>query len=319
MTTPLRIVTRATELAQRRARGVRTMLEERGVAAEVQAIRTTGDRHFEEPFQPISARDLFTREVDAALLRGKADIAVHAVPDLPTERAQGLAIAAVLPRDDPRDVLVLNELFEATSLAELPRGTRLGTPSMRCRGLLASQYPDIEVVQLRGDLPTRLRKVDDGQVHATIVSAAALHHLDVSQRIAAFLEGPDWLPAPGQGAIALIARSDEAETIALVRELHDARTMRHIAAERALLAALEGGLQSPVSALVVDDGHGEQTLHAIIVDPQGRQLLRGHLPLDDSNPELIGVRLANELRNRGASRILDAVRGAARVPTPQPD
>jgi len=318
MTIPLRIVTRATELAQRRARVVRAMLEERGVTADIQSIRTTGERHFEEPFQPISARDLFTREIDAAVLRGKADVAVHAVPDLPGETARGLAIVAMLARDDPRDVLVLNELLEGTSLAELPRGTRLGTPSMRCRGLLASMYPDIEVVQLRGDLPTRLRKVDEGQVHATIVSAAALHRLDVSQRIAGYLEAPDWLPAPGQGGIALIARADDAETIARIRELEDSRAARDIAAERALLAALEGGLQSPVSALVVENG-GQRTLHAIIVDPQGRQLLRGHLPLEDGTPELIGVRLANELRSRGASRILDAVRGAARVPTPQPD
>ena len=294
------------------------MLAERGRTSELVPLKTEGDKHFDEPSLASSARSLFTAELDAALLKRKADVAVHAYPDVPGETTPGLRVAAVLPREDPRDVLVLNELLEGTSLAELPRGTRLGTSSMRCRGLLAAGYPEIEVVQLRGDLPTRLRKVDEGQVHATIVSAAALHRLEVSQRIAAYLEAPDWLPVPAQGAIVVIAREDDAASAAAAADLHDPRTALDVAAERALLSSLEGGLQSPVSALVLARD-GARVLHAVIVDPQGRHLLRGHAELHDDDAELVGVRLANELRSRGASRILDAVRGAARVATPQPD
>lgn len=294
------------------------MLAAREIAAELVTLKTAGDKHTEDHFQPTSARTLFTHELEMALLKNKADVAVHAFPDVTTDATPGLVLPAVLPRDDPRDVLVLNSLFEGTSLADLPRGTRVGTSSLRCRGLLAAMYPDLDVVHLRGDLPTRLRKVDDGQVHATIVSAAALHRLDISQRIAGYLESPQWLPVPAQGAIVLQAREDDSDTCALAASFNDGRAAIDTAAERALLAALEGGLQSPVSALVLESGSG-RVLHGAIVDPEGRHLLRGELNVDDAHPGLIGVRLANDLRNGGASRILDAVRGAARCPTPQPD
>jgi len=318
MSDVLRIATRASELALRRARSVQAMLSAQQIDSELVALKTAGDKHFDEPFQPASARALFTLELETALLKKKADVAVHAYPDVSTDPTPGLAVAAVLAREDPRDVLVLNRLLEATSLADLPRGTRIGTSSVRCRGLLAAEFPELEVVHLRGDLPTRLRKVDDGQVHATIVSAAALHRLDASQRIAAYLEAPEWLPAPAQGAIALQVRQSDNATTALIAPLTDSRSATDTAAERAFLASLEGGLQSPVSALVVASGDA-RVLHGIIVDPQGRQLLRGEHELDNEEPELVGVRLANELRGQGASRILDAVRGAARLPTPQPD
>lgn len=318
MTRALRIATRGSELALRRARLVQAMLAARQMESELVTFRTSGDKHVEEPFLPTSTRTLFTHELESALLRKKADVAVHAFPDLSTDPTPGLALCAVLPRDDPRDVLVLNALFEATSLGELPRGTRVGTSSLRCRGLLAAMFPDLEVVHLRGDLPTRLRKVDDGQVHATIVSAAALHRLDISQRIAGYLEAPQWLPAPAQGATVMQARADDEEVMIAMAPLTDARAAIDTAAERALLASLEGGVQSPVSALVAPAASG-RVLHGVIVDPEGRHLLRGELALDDGQPELTGVRLANDLRGQGASRILDAVRGAARVPTPQPD
>lgn len=318
MSGPLRIATRASELALRRARSAQAMLAAQQIECEIVPIRTAGDKHFEEPFQPTSARTLFTHELETALLRKKADVAIHAYPDLSTDPAPGLTVAAILPREDPRDALVLNSVLEGTSLGELPRGTRIGTSSLRCRGMLAAMFPDLEVVHLRGDLPTRLRKVDDGQVHATIVSAAALHRLDVPQRIAGYLDAPNWLPAPAQGVTVLQVRDGDEDTAAAVASLSDPRTAIDAAAERALLASLEGGLQSPVSAVVVSRD-ASLTLHAIIVDAEGRHLLRGALELDEQQPELTGVRLANELRGSGASRILDAVRGAMRMPSPQPD
>jgi hydroxymethylbilane synthase len=314
----LRIATRASELALRRARAVQAMLSALHIESELVSLRTAGDKHHDEPVSPASANTAFTRELESALAKNRADIAVHSYPDVEAAPTPGLTIAAVLPRDDPRDVLVLNELIEATSLAELPRGTRIGSSSVRCRSLLRALFPDLDVVHLRGDLPTRLRKVDDGQVHATIVPAAALHRLAISQRIAAYLESPDWLPAPAQGAVVIQIREDDATTRALSEHLNDAPARVDTAAERACLAALEGGVQSPIGALVVADGD-RRVLHGVIADLQGRQVLRAELPMDDSQPELVGVRLANELRARGASRILDALRGADRVPPPQPD
>lgn len=318
MSPPLRIATRASELALRRARAVQAMLADRGIESELVTFRTSGDKRFDEALPPASTKTVFTKELETALSKRKVELAVHALSDLSTDPAPGLVIAAIPPRDDPRDVLVLNRLLEAASISELPRGSRIGTSSVRCRSLLRAMFPDVEVVHLRGDLPTRLHKVDDGQVHGTVVSAAALHRLDVSQRIAAFLEPPEWLPAPGQGAIAIQIREDDATTSELVRPLDDLRARLDTAAERALLAALEGGLQSPVGALVVGDGDS-RVLCGAIADLQGRQLLRAQLPMDDAQPELVGVRVANELRTKGASRILDALRGTNRVEAPQPD
>lgn len=314
----LRIATRATELALRRARAVQAMLAARTIESELVTFQTAGDKHFEDPVAGAGAKTLFTRELEAALLKGKADLAVHSLPDLSTDASPGLAIAAVPVRDDPRDALVLNRLIEAASIDELPRGTRIGSSSVRCRCLLRALYPDLEVVHLRGDLPTRLHKVDDGQVHGTVVPAAALRLLAVSQGIAAYLEPPGWLPAPGQGAIAIQVRDDDDAVRDAVAPLDDRRARIDTSAERAVLAALEGGLQSPVGALVVASGDA-RVLHGVIADQQGRHLLRAQLPMDDAAPELVGVRVANELRGKGASRILDAMRGAERVAAPQPD
>jgi hydroxymethylbilane synthase len=321
MSPVLRIATRGSELALRRARVVQAMLAAHQVDSELITFRTAGDKHFEDVVPPASTKTVFTRELESALARRKVDLAVHSYPDLSADPTPGLTVSAVLSRDDPRDVLVVNEVLEAGSLADLPRGTRIGTSNVRCRSLLRAMFPDLEVVHLRGDLPTRLRKVDEGQVHATIVSAAALHRLEVSQRIAAYLEPPDWLPVPAQGAIAVQIRDDDDATRAVVEPLNDTRTRTDTAAERALLAALEGGLQSPVGALVVSTAGpgGARVLHGVIVDLQGRQLLRAEHAMDDAQPELVGVRLANELRGLGASRILDAVRGMDRIPAPQPD
>lgn len=318
MTTPLRIATRRTEVALRRARAVQAMLAARQVDSELVPLRTTGDRAYEQPLPPGGARDAFTREIESALLRKKADLAVHALADLPAEPAPGLVIAAIPARTDPRDALVVNDFVEARSLAELPRGTRVGTSSVRRRSLLFALYPEVEVVHLKGDLVTRLRKVEQGQVHATIVSAASLRLLEVSQQIAAVLDPDPWLPTPAQGALAIQARADDAATREVLAPLDDRRTALDTTAERALLHALEGGLQSPIGALVRAEG-ATRSLQAVIVDLQGRRLLRARHAMDDRDPALVGIRLANELRGLGASPILDELRAAERLPAPQPD
>jgi hydroxymethylbilane synthase len=176
-------------------------------------------------------------------------------------------------------------------------------------------------VDLRGNVPTRIKKVDDGHVHAAILAAAGLHRLGVSQEIASYLEAPAWLPAAGQGAIAIQIRADDEATRAIVAPLADRETTIATRAERAFLGALEGGCQVPIGALVTaaDADRADRHLHGFIATVDGRRALRGSLPLDADNPELTGVRLANELRHRGASEILAALRRAEHLPAPQPE
>ena len=312
------IGTRASELALRQARLVEHALERRGIAAELKTFKTTGDKRLDEPLSAIGGKGLFTRELEAALLKGTVDCCVHSLKDLPTESPDGLIIGAVLAREDPRDVVVLNDVIEAEGLLDIPRGSRIGTSSLRRRAQLLALRPDLDVVELRGNVPTRLRKVDDGQVHAAILAAAGLHRLDARQRISAYLDAPQWLPAAGQGAIAVQVRDGDARMAEMVVGLNHEPTMVATRAERAFLAALEGGCQVPIGALAIDAEEG-MTLHGLIASVNGRDVVRGARALADGDPELTGVRLANELRSRGASDILDAFRGMEKVPSPQPE
>lgn len=315
---PVRIATRSSELALRQARLVLAALEGRGVPAELVAFKTTGDKRLDEPLSEIGAKGLFTRELEEALLDGKVDCAVHSLKDLPTESPPGLAILALLEREDPRDVLVVSDAIVAEGLHDLPRGSRVGTSSLRRRAQLRHARPDLEVVELRGNVPTRLHKVDDGQVHAAILAAAGLHRLGVRQRIDAWLEPPEWLPAPGQGAIAVQARADDEYVASLLAPLHHEATAVAVRAERAFLGALEGGCQVPIGALLMTDGDSA-VLHGLIADPSGKRMLRGSEPLDASAPERTGERLAADLMRRGAAQILDVIRAVSRVPMPQPE
>lgn len=312
------IATRASELALRQARQVQSALTARGVPSELATYKTIGDKRLDEPLSAIGAKGLFTKELEADLLKGRVHCCVHSLKDLPTEMPRGLEIIALLKREDPRDALIVNPVVGASTLAELPPGTRVGTSSLRRRAQLLAARKDLDVVELRGNVPTRIRKVDDGQVHAAILAAAGLHRLDVSQRIAAYLDAPEWLPAAGQGAIAVQIRSDDGETRALLAPLDDAETTLAATAERGFLAALEGGCQVPIGALVVGGGHA-RVLHGFIADVKGVRVVRGSIAIDATNPALSGVRLANELRSRGATEILASLRAAEHVPSPQPE
>jgi len=314
----LLIATRSSELALRQARLVQTAFARTGVAAELKTYKTSGDRKLDEPLASIGGKGLFTKELEVDLAKGAVDCCVHSLKDLPTELAEGLTIGAVLPREDPRDVLIVNGVTGATTIGELPRGSRVGTSSLRRRAQLLALRSDIEVVALRGNVPTRIRKVDDGQVHAAILAAAGVRRLGVTQRIACYLDAPEWLPAAGQGAIAVEIREDDERMRDLLTPLHDADTWLQVRAERAFLAALEGGCQVPIGALA-QDVEGHLTLFGLIADVEGRQIVRGEHFIDVENPELTGIRLANELRGRGATEILEGLRRAEQVPAPQPE
>lgn len=312
------IATRTSELALRQARQVQQALADRGVTSELKTYKTTGDKRLDVPLSAIGGKGLFTKELEVDLAKGKVHCCVHSLKDLPTEMPPGLELVAQLEREDPRDVLVVNGRIGASSIAELPSGSRVGTSSLRRRAQLLAARRDLDVVELRGNVPTRLKKVDDGLVHAAILAAAGLHRLGATQHISAYLDAPEWLPAAGQGAIAIQIRSDDDETRALLAPLAHAETMVDTTAERAFLAALEGGCQVPIGALAVSSASG-RVLHGLIADVKGTRVLRGEIAVDVAQPALSGVRLANELRQRGASEILEGLRSAAKIPSPQPE
>jgi hydroxymethylbilane synthase len=314
----VRLATRSSDLAMRQAHLVAEALAKLGVVAEFVKYKTVGDKKLSEPLSAIGGKGLFTKELEHDLARGKVDCCVHSLKDMPTESPDGLQIAAVLPREDPRDALIVNSITEAETLAELPRGSRVGTSSLRRRALLAAARPDVEIVELRGNVPTRLRKVDAGDVHAAILAAAGLNRLGASQRITALLEPPQWLPAAAQGAIAVQVRVADAGMLALAASLNDAGTMTDVRAERAFLAALEGGCQVPIGALVIAQA-GRRVLHGLISGLSGEHTVRGSIALDEAEPELCGVRLANQMRGEGASEILEELRRMQRLPAPQPE
>ena len=324
MATPLdssiiKIGTRSSELALRQARQVQARLEAQGLACELVTYRTVGDKRLNEPLSSIGAKGLFTKELEHDLLRGKTQIAVHSLKDLPTESPDGLLVAAVLEREDPRDALVVNGRILAQSLDDLPRGSRVGTSSLRRRAQLLAARPDLDVAELRGNVPTRLMKIDEGRVHAAILAAAGLHRLGARQHITCYLDAPGWLPAAGQGAIAVQVRTEDAHVRALADAMNDAPTMRAVVAERAFLAALEGGCQVPIGALAIPSADGGGVLHGMIADIRGTRIVRGSIPLDTNDPALSGIRLANQLRGEGASEILEGLRRAEHLPSPQPE
>ena len=317
-TRTLIIATRSSELALRQARQVQELLLERGVASELETYKTVGDKRLNEPLSAIGAKGLFTKELEADLLRGKVHCCVHSLKDLPTEMPAGLEIVALLPREDPRDVLIVNQIVGVERLEDLPPGSRVGTSSLRRRAQLLAARPDLDVVELRGNVPTRVRKVDEGNVHAAILAAAGLHRLGSHHRITSYLDAPAWLPAAGQGAIAIQIRSDDREARAALAPLADMETLMDTSAERAFLAALEGGCQVPIGALSMVSGAG-RVLHGFIADVKGKQIVRGDIAVDPEQPELSGVRLANQLRSLGASEILEGLRRAEHLPSPQPE
>ena len=315
----VRIGTRASELALRQAAIVEKALTARGVSVEIVKIRTTGDKKTQEPLSSIGATGLFTKELETALLRKKVDCCVHSLKDLPTEQPNGLELTAILEREDPRDVLVINPVTDASTLADLPAGSRVGTSSLRRRAQLMAARPDLDVVEMRGNVPTRLKKMDEGKFHAAVLAAAGLIRLDARQRIAAFLEPPGWLPAAGQGAIAVQIRVGDERMSSLLAPLDHPATRLAVSAERSFLSALEGGCQVPIGSLTMPGTDGGHELHGLISDLAGRNIVRGSRAIDADDPELTGRELAAELRSRGGSSILAELRAARSVPPPQPE
>jgi hydroxymethylbilane synthase len=317
----VRIATRSSELALRQARMVEQALEKRGVSSEIITFKTLGDKKITEPLSGIGAKGLFTHELEVALTKKKVDCCVHSLKDLPTESPEGLEIVAQLEREDPRDVLVVNRVTQADSLAAVPAGSRVGTSSLRRRAQLLAVRPDLEVVELRGNVPTRLQKVQGGQVHAAILAAAGLIRLGAVDRVTAYLEPPAWLPAAGQGAIAIQIRADDDEMRELLAPLDHRPTSIATNAERAFLAALGGGCQVPIGALALTTSGDDKslTLHGFVSDLRGKNVVRGSRIVNESDPKASGASLGAELRSRGAGSLLAELRATETVIAPQPE
>ncbi len=314
--TLLRIASRGSQLALWQAHAVERALLTADPDAEVriEVVKTIGDKILDVPLAKIGDKGLFTKELDQALLSGTADLAVHSLKDVPTRLPDGLTIAAITVREDPRDVLILAP-GRTGSLAELPADARVGTSSLRRRAQLQARRADLEVLDLRGNLNTRLAKLDRGEYEGIILAAAGVLRLGWEDRISELLDPPDWLPAVGQGALAVVARSDDEPLLQRLRGLDHAPTAAATAAERAFLRALEGGCQVPIGALGELRG-ARLTLHGLVASTSGDTILRASAEGAPEAAAEVGRGLADELLQRGAGELLAQIR--REVPAARP-
>jgi hydroxymethylbilane synthase len=277
-------------------------------AVELVPITTTGDVRVDVPLWAVRGRAFFTKEIDRALLDDRIDVAVHSLKDLPTAMEPGLALAAVLRREDPRDALLSRS---GATLSLLPPGARIGTSSLRRRAFLTRARRDLQLLELRGNVPTRLERLERGDYDAIVVAAAGLNRLGLERRITQHLSPDEFPPAVSQGAIGVCARMDDQLACALLRQLDDPPTRLATTAERALLERIEGGCQVPLGALATAANNCIH-LHAAVCALDGSQLLSAGGDAEATGPAAaaLGVRLATELIANGASGLIAAERTA---------
>ena len=301
----LRIGTRKSPLALWQAEHVRARLAAAhpGLAIELVSMTTEGDRILDAPLATVGGKGLFLKELEQALLDGRADIAVHSLKDVTVTLPAGLHIPVIGEREDPRDAFVSNSY---ASLAALPAGARVGTSSLRRTCQLRALYPQIEVISLRGNVNSRLAKLDAGQFDAIVLACAGLKRLGLGERIRAELAPEILLPAVGQGAICIECRVGDSEVERLIAPLHHPATAVRIAAERALNARLEGGCQVPIAAYAELSDDMLQ-LRALVGEPDGSRLIRGETQGEARRAEALGETLADELLRRGGRASLDKV------------
>ena len=270
---------------------------------ELLGMTTRGDQILDRPLAKVGGKGLFVKELETALLDGSADIAVHSMKDVPMEMGDDFALVAVGPREVPLDAFVSNKY---ASLDELPTGAVVGTSSLRREAQLHANFPCLAVASLRGNLDTRLRKLDEGQYDAIILAAAGLVRLGLKDRIRAVLPAEASLPAAGQGALGIEALAVRADVAAWLAPLNDADTAACVRAERAVSRALAGSCEVPLGAYaVMRDGH--LWLRGFVATPDGMRLARAELRGDATDPEALGLALAAELRAQGATEILLAM------------
>jgi len=304
----LTVGSRGSQLALWQARWIQARLRDFGVESRLEIIHTTGDKITDVALSKVGTKGLFTKEIEEALLSGAIDVAVHSLKDMPTELPEGLTLAAIPEREDPRDALI------GRSLKALAQGARVGTSSLRRAAQLRAVRRDLEIENIRGNLDTRLRKLDEGRYDAIVLASAGLRRLGWDNRITELLDPSVMCPAVGQGALAVETRADSGEAEGIAKRLEHRDTRIAVTAERAVLAALGGGCQVPIGAYATVDSSTVR-ISAIIVSPDGTQVIRKQASGDASAAGDIGNALGNGLLAEGGRQILEAVYGEQADPS----
>lgn len=304
MPNQLIIGSRGSQLALWQSRWVAARLAALGVATEIEIIKTTGDKITDVPLAKVGAKGLFTKELEEALAERRIDLAVHSLKDMPTEPPDGLMLAAVPEREDPRDAIV------GARLTDLAAGACVGTSSLRRAAQLRGLRPDLRIEPVRGNLDTRLRKLDEKQYDAIVLAAAGLRRLGWGERIAELLDPAVMCPAVGQGALAIETRNGDDAAAAVCACLTHADTLACVEAERAVLRALGGGCQVPIGAHAVIE-NARLRIRAVVASPDGTRLFAHHSEGDPAEAASLGDALAKRLLEQGALQILESVYGAS--------
>jgi len=312
----LRIGSRGSQLALWQANHIAGLLRGQGHAVEIEIIKTTGDRLQEVTFAQVGSKGMFTKEIEEALAAGRVDLAVHSLKDLPTELPEPFTLAATPVRVDPRDVLVS---VRYDNLASLPKGAKVGTSSQRRRAQLKALRPDLQAVEFRGNVDTRLRKLEEGKVEAILLAGAGLDRLGRTDWVRERLEPNDFCPAAGQGALGIETRKDDAATLEALAFLDHADTRFAVTAERAALAALGGGCQVPIGIHCRreygkdNEGEGWNEIFGVVASPETGEIARVHLhaPLENTDARTLGEMAATMLLEAGAERLLAAAEEAS--------
>jgi len=302
----IRIGTRGSPLALIQARYVERQLrfyhtDLTADAVEIVPIQTTGDKIQGKTLSAIGGKGLFTKELDAALLASEVDIAVHSMKDMPTALPNGIIIGCVLPREDPRDALITRD---GVSYADLPRDAVIGSASLRRCSQVLAHRPDVQLVALRGNVETRLAKLGSGLVDATLLAVAGLKRLGRTDVITEILSTDDMLPAVAQGAIAVVCRAGDGETIEFLQDLNHSETLSSVTAERAFLEHLDGSCQTPIAALAEIKGAGRMVLSGLLAAPDGSRIVRGEAVGETVSPVELGRSLGAELLAEAGSDFL---------------
>ncbi|HEY5593715.1 MAG TPA: hydroxymethylbilane synthase [Nitrospiria bacterium] len=303
MSQQLIIGTRGSALALCQAHLIKEELESADPALEVRLkkIKTTGDKITDVPLAKVGGKGLFVKEIEEALLRSEIGLAVHSMKDVPTFLPEGLHLAAITRREDPRDAVISRN---GKHLLDLPRGARIGTSSLRRQSQIKHLRPDFEIIPLRGNLDTRIKKVGQEGLDAVVLAAAGLHRMGWQDRITEYLEPDVCLPAIGQGALGLECRIPDKNVNAMLTRFNHPATSRCVRAERALLKRLEGGCQVPIAAYAQIRDEERLVLEGLVASVDGRRIIRDGAAGNPDQPELLGMELAERLLERGADAIL---------------
>lgn len=309
MSREIRIATRKSALALWQAEYVKARLEAAHTEVTVSLVPmvSRGDKLLDAPLAKIGGKGLFVKELETALMENEADIAVHSMKDVPMDFPEGLGLYCICEREDPRDAFVSNQYDDFDAL---PSGAVVGTSSLRRQAQLLARRPDLKIHFLRGNVNTRLAKLDAGEYDAIILAAAGLIRLGFGERIRASISVEDSLPAGGQGAVGIECRTGDTELHQLLQCLNDAETALRVSAERALNRHLNGGCQVPIACYAVLEGD-QLWLRGLVGQPDGSQLLRAEGRAPTAEAEALGVRIAEELLQQGAGKILEDIYGEA--------